>query len=349
MINTISPIHGCLLGCALGDSLGLPSEGMSRSAIAKRWGGRPLEQRLVWGRGMLSDDTEHTLLVADALAREPQYSPQFQRRLGRSLRWWLAAAPAGVGLATARAIGKLWLGFPPHRSGVCSAGNGAAMRSAIIGVYFSKESEAARRKAYALAACRVTHCDPRAEESVLLVAEAAACAALALPTGEILPRLQGVVTTGEMQQRWAIVIDQLGSQASMPAFCEAAGFHYGVSGYAPNTVAAALFAWLRYRGDFRAIVEACVAAGGDTDSLAAIAGAIAGAETNPEAVPKTWVRGLADWPVSQKYLDDLATALQQDLPTPPRPWWPVIVVRNAFFLAVVLSHGLLRAWYRLLR
>ena len=40
--------------------------------------------------------------------------------------------PAGVGLATARACLKLWLGFSPERSGIYSAGNGPAMRSAVL-------------------------------------------------------------------------------------------------------------------------------------------------------------------------------------------------------------------------
>ncbi|TVS08433.1 MAG: hypothetical protein EA424_28605 [Planctomycetaceae bacterium] len=41
--------------------------------------------------------------------------------------------PAGVGMATARACLKLWLGFPPKRSGVDSAGNGPAMGKAVLG------------------------------------------------------------------------------------------------------------------------------------------------------------------------------------------------------------------------
>src|SRR6478752_86083 len=65
MNRDLQLIHS-LLGTALGDSLGLPSEGMSRSRIAKRWKG-PLEQRFLFGRGMLSDDTEHTILSAQAL------------------------------------------------------------------------------------------------------------------------------------------------------------------------------------------------------------------------------------------------------------------------------------------
>jgi ADP-ribosylglycohydrolase len=59
-MKTNLPLTHSLLGTALGDSLGPPSEGMSRARIANRWKG-PLEQRFLFGYGMLSDDTEHTI------------------------------------------------------------------------------------------------------------------------------------------------------------------------------------------------------------------------------------------------------------------------------------------------
>jgi hypothetical protein len=54
------------------------------------------------------------------------------------LRGWLLSLPAGIGFATLRAILKLWLGFPLNRSGVYSAGNGPAMRVAVIGAFFRR-------------------------------------------------------------------------------------------------------------------------------------------------------------------------------------------------------------------
>ena len=79
----------------------------------------------------MSDDTEHTLILVQSLLKHPSDASAFQRTLAWQLRWWLLSVPAGVGLATARACGKLCVGFPPTRSGVFSAGNGPAMRSAI--------------------------------------------------------------------------------------------------------------------------------------------------------------------------------------------------------------------------
>lgn len=124
-----SLLENILLGTAVGDSLGLPAEGLSARRIKRRWPG-PWRHRFVCGQGMVSDDTEHTVFVAQCLAESPDDSEDFQRKLAWKLRLWLFCLPAGIGFATLRAILKLWLGFPPSRSGVFSAGNGPAMRSA---------------------------------------------------------------------------------------------------------------------------------------------------------------------------------------------------------------------------
>ncbi|MCA9618991.1 MAG: ADP-ribosylglycohydrolase family protein, partial [Myxococcales bacterium] len=135
--SRIEVLQGALVGTAVGDSLGLPYEGMSRRRVRRMVGGRRLRHRFALGRGMVSDDTDHACLVALALLRAQGDSQVFARVLARSLRWWLAGLPAGVGLGTLRAILKLWVGFGADRSGVWSAGNGPAMRAPIIGAYAS--------------------------------------------------------------------------------------------------------------------------------------------------------------------------------------------------------------------
>jgi len=92
--------------------------------------------RLAFGRGIVSDDTEHAFLVGQSLLVASGDVAAFRRALAGRLRWWFLGLPAGVGLATARACVKLCLGISPERSGVYSAGNGPAIRSASIGAYF---------------------------------------------------------------------------------------------------------------------------------------------------------------------------------------------------------------------
>lgn len=59
-------VVGCLLGTAVGDALGLPYEGLSRRRGQSMYGA-PDRYRFCFGKGMVSDDTEHTCMVAQAL------------------------------------------------------------------------------------------------------------------------------------------------------------------------------------------------------------------------------------------------------------------------------------------
>lgn len=334
-----SPLEKVLLGTAVGDSLGLPAEGLSAAHIARRWPGA-WKQRFFFGRGMVSDDTEHTVFVAQCLGKEPSDAAAFQRRLAWKLRWWILGLPAGVGFATLRAILKLWLGFPVGRSGVFSAGNGPAMRSPIFGVWFAHD--AARLKEFVRASTRLTHTDPRAETAALAVAQTTAWAArhsAGEETSEIWDFWRGA---GPEDQEWLTILQKMRAADeaghSVADLARALGLERGVSGYAYHTVPVALYAWLRHDGDFRACLEAVLRCGGDTDTVAAIAGGLAALRS---AIPTDWIETLRDFPISTPYLRRLAESLEAG---EPLPWfgWPILPLRNLGFLIIVLTHGFRR-------
>ncbi len=320
----------------MGDSLGLPAEGMSADRIARRWPG-PLRHRLLFGTGMVSDDTEHAVMTALSLTRHPADHTSFARDLGWRLQWWFAAVPAGVGLATARSALKLWCGVPPHRSGVMSAGNGPTMRAPVIGVHFANDPSA--RLAFADASTRLTHRDPRAVEAARMVAEAASMAAAGVTSPEaVLEALEQQVESNEMKVRFPLLREALAAGSDVRSFADRFGRKSGfVSGFAPDTTAAALFAWLRHRGDFPATVQAVIAAGGDTDTVAFVAASLAGIDAGVEGMPRDWIAGLRDWPLSARRLSS-----SEDLSGFRFPNWPLAVGRNGIFLAVVLAHGFRR-------
>lgn len=330
-------ILGSLLGTAVGDALGLPYEGMSRKRV-RAFG--DIRQWFLAGRGMFSDDTEHTLMLAAAWNANRDDVHRFQRCFGWKLRWWFLGLPAGVGLSTAKAILRLWLGFPPHKSGVRSAGNGAAMRSAILGVLWRED--AAKRREFVLAACRVTHTDPRAEESALLVAEAAVMASGRLPTCEVISALEEFITSEEMTKLFRTLKAGLETETSVLDFATQIGCERGVSGFAPNTVAVSLYAWLRHRGDFDSAIRAVITCGGDTDTVAAITGGISGAEVGENGIPQAWIDGICDWPRSVAHIRGLAESLADGSKPQPQAFWPFVLLRNSVFLAVVLLHGFRR-------
>ncbi|MBS1455118.1 MAG: ADP-ribosylglycohydrolase family protein, partial [Lentisphaeria bacterium] len=134
MDYSIEPrVTGLLLGTAAGDSLGLPGEHLGRKRWLRRFPG-PLRQRFLFGHGMISDDTEHTIMAAQAVLSSGGDPESFLLSFSWRLRYWLLFLPSGCGWGTLRSVIRLWSGLSPRESGVASAGNGAAMRSAVFGV-----------------------------------------------------------------------------------------------------------------------------------------------------------------------------------------------------------------------
>lgn len=336
---------GVLVGTAVGDALGLPMEGLS-ARRQQRLFPLPLRHRLVGRRGMVSDDTEHTFMLAQSLLESPGDPAAFQRSLARRLRWWLASLPAGVGFATLRAILKLWVGIPPSRSGVFSAGNGPAMRTALLGVYFSDNAE--RRREFVRASTQITHRDPRAEIAALAVAETAAWMAERRDDANAL--LQTLVSLSGLAE-WTTIVAKLHtalfSDQLVADFARALGAERGVSGYALQSVPVAICAALRHHDDFPSALTAAIACGGDTDTVGAIVGALVGARVGVAGIPASWRDGIAEWPRSLALLSRVGARLARQLETPSASgpvsyFWPAIPLRNLAFLTIVLAHGFRR-------
>ena len=347
-------LTGSLLGLAVGDALGLPMEGMSPRRAARVFRG-PLRHRLVLGRGMLSDDTEHACMTAQALLAARGDADRFARSLAWRLRWWLLGLPAAVGFGTLRAILKLWMGFPPRHSGVHSAGNGPAMRAPILGASFA-DDEAGLRAAVR-ASTRLTHRDARAEAGALAIALATAAAVRSpdstFDASALLAELRRASAGDEELSRALALAEENLQLGSTPRqFADALGLRGGISGYIHHTVPVALYCWLRAPGDFRAAITEVIALGGDTDTTAAIVGGMAGAHVGAAQLPTEWVGGLRDWPRSVSWLRRLGARLaaQRLAPSvsastalgPLRLFWPALLLRNLVFTAIVLLHGVRR-------
>lgn len=338
----IQAIEGCLLGCAVGDSIGLPYEGMS-ARRARRFAQLPLRHRFAFGRGMVSDDTDHAVFVAQALIRSGTEVDAFRRALAWRLRLWLLCLPAGIGWATLRGILRMWLGL--RESGVRSAGNGPSMRSGIIGAAVHSDLE--RRRALVAASTRLTHTDPKALAGALAVAEVTARIASGVwterpPTAELVILLNGISTdTG-----WRRCVDEVARACDAPDPIDAAQRAFagsnGVSGYVLHSVPFALVAWHYHYGDFRATIESVVQAGGDVDTVAAIAGAMAGTVGGPSGIPWDWIDGIMDYPHSAEYVRKLARRILDHSENVATYFSPMLFPRGVVFTALVLAHGFRR-------
>src|SRR5262245_19353151 len=96
-------IAGCLLGTAVGEQLGLACEGLSRRRQSRMFLDLEGYKLLPFGKGLCSDDTEHTCMVAQSLIetahfRDPDgMGRRFALNFARRLRFWLLGLPAGIG------------------------------------------------------------------------------------------------------------------------------------------------------------------------------------------------------------------------------------------------------------
>ena len=333
---THSAIVGAILGTAIGDAIGLPYEGMSKRR-GRRLIGEPTRHRFFLGRGMVSDDTEHTCMVAQALIVSGADTERFGRELARRFRWWLLGFPAGVGKATVQATLKLWLGSSPRNSGVFSAGNGPAMRSAILGAAVADRD---LLRELVRVSTRITHTDPKAEYGAWAVALAARLARGGVSPSAYLEelRLTSPLEAAEFLTRMERCVQSATSGQSTEAFAEAEGLGKGVSGYVYHTVPVALHAWLTHQHDFRGGVEAVVRCGGDTDTTAAIVGGIIGAGVGKEGIPAAWRDGLFEWPRTVAWMEALGERLAEGEPGPAPRLSVGVVGRNGLFFLIVLGH-----------
>jgi ADP-ribosylglycohydrolase len=342
-----------LLGTAVGDALGLPMEGLSKDRAARMYAGRP-RHRFLPGIGMVSDDTDHAVLVAQSLLAYRDSPANFRRRLAWSLRLWLLTLPSGIGFATLRSILKLWVGFDSKHSGVFSAGNGPAMRSAPIGAFFADAPE--QLDAFVAAGTRITHTDPRALTGARAVALLTAWAVRdelqeRPDIGPFVEVLRHASATEMADEEWRDLIENIrtacAQKLSVIEFADSLGLEQGVTGYVYHTVPVAAYAWYRHFGDFEGTISSVLACGGDTDTTGAIAGALAGAVVGDGGIPGDWLRGLRDWPRSRDLIGSIGAALGECSATdrscsPVGYFWPGLLPRNLLFLIVVLLHGIRR-------
>lgn len=342
-------ILGCLLGTAVGDALGLSSENLSKTRQRKLFSNLDV-YHFFFHKGMISDDTEHACMVAQALINSKGDDTKFLGELSRLFRLWILAIPPGCGKATGQAMLKLLLGWPGSKSGVFSAGNGPAMRSAIIGVCYGHDIE--KLKKLVRASARITHTDPKAEIGALAVAYAAYQAGLrdVIDPQFFIDSLREILDPAYAQE-FLIIMNKallsLNQGQSTELFAESIGLEKGISGYIYHTVPVAIHCWLSHQKEYRNGVKTIIRCGGDTDTTAAITGAIIGSSVGIQGIPQDWQNALWDWPRSKMWIKQLGETLYVSLRHDSFQKAVQInffkaFLRNVFFLVIVLTHGFRR-------
>lgn len=346
-IERETALVGCLLGGAVGDALGLPYEGLSPGR-ARRMLGAPDRYRLLGRWGMVSDDTEHACMTAHAYLAAKGDVRRFENSLAWRLRFWFLGLPAGIGLATLRAIIKLWIGFDARKSGVYSAGNGPAMRASVLGVAIN---DTMQLRIFVRAATRITHTDPKAEHGAFAIALAAHFSSRqdSISASEYLATLEHELGDPGRECTEVVrhAISCVDTGMSTLDFARSIGLEKGVTGYMFHTLPVVIHAWLSHPNDFSSALIAIIKCGGDTDTAAAILGGIVGARVGKAGIPVQWLAGLRDWPRSANRIERCGIELASDGSSGHASinmvtFAVAALVRNTVFMLIVLIHGFRR-------
>lgn len=337
--------------------MGLPMENLSARRVTKLFPNldRP---RFVFGFGMGSDDTEHACLTAQALLRSGGDRHRFRRSLAWRLRGWFLAGPAGIGRATLKACVKLWFGVPSHKSGVKSTGNGPAMRAAILFAAAGCPEEPDRLDCFYEPgfrpwigdSTRLTHIGPQTDDGAwvlwLTAREVSRGRSGPIDHQRLCfwnPDLTLFRADTDLGRNFLAIRSAYEANKSVAEFAAELKLTRGVTGYIAHTVPVAIYAFLKHPDDYRTAVESVIRLGGDTDSVAAVTGALVGARVGKAGIPKEWLDRWADWPRSVAWMEKLALKLaegkwrESPQPAVPLAWW-AIPFRNLFFFLVVLVH-----------
>lgn len=324
--------RGSLLGMAVGDALGAPLEGLSAQQIrshyrqvvdyvdgVRAWKRKPYRWRMP---GLYSDDTQQALVLAECLRTCGAVDPEWVGRVYQEManpRMGYLGAHRGVGRSFRQVMTDLEGGASPRDTGTASAGIGAAMRIAPVGLYYAAHD--GDLVPAVLDASLITHRDIRS----LAGAVAVAAAVRRLASGEVRepawlfllaaevaraedriatesPR--AVVAVGAYRHAMsrsiaftegvldkprdralALIVDEANRHGAEP-ICRRA-----TQGFPPALIPTCLYFLFTTDSFEEAIVEA-VNLGGDADTTGAILGAMAGAYYGVQAIPDRWLEGL---------------------------------------------------------
>lgn len=291
---------GALAGVALGDAMGMPAQTLPRAEIRAAYGritdfidpfpDHPVSHGL--RAAQVTDDTEQTLLLAGLLLENPEGFDD--HRWARALLDWEADVRARglrdlLGPSSKAALDALLAGTPADETGKGGTTNGAAMRIAPVGIACPSQ-DAGALVAKVAEACRVTHATREAIAAASAVAMAVSCGIdgadfeAALPAALEAARIGGTrgypVGEEDMAGRIARAVEAADSGGEEELLQVA-----GNSVASRESVAAAFGIVRLAQGDPWQAALLAANFGDDTDTIGAIACAMAGACAGIGAFP----------------------------------------------------------------
>lgn len=291
MEQLLDRAKGAIYGQAIGDALGLGTEGMTYEDMAWKYPHGITyyneifqdRHRKRWEIGDWTDDTDMMLCIANAVIEDNGVNFS---HIAQNFKGWAMGEPMGIGENTYKVLmigdyvehpfevsKKVW-----EMSHCQSAANGGLMRTSIVGL-FPKEVELC-----AANICRLTHYDPRCVGSCVIVSKLIR----SLVYDKSQPSYYDIL---KLARKYDDRIEEYIKLARSEDIDRLELQDDDSMGYTLRTLAAALWAYLHAR-TFEEGLLAVVRAGGDADTNAAVACAILGAKFGYSAIPEEYVEGL---------------------------------------------------------
>ena len=296
--SELQRFKGAMVGLAIGDALGGPTEFMSREELVAKHG--KVTDMIGGGwlnlkPGEYTDDTQMAERMAQAIVHKKGFDLE---EIGKEFVGWLNTDPKDVGGLTRESLELKRIGVPADQagqipwvmSGYENAGNGSVMRAAPVGLLTAFKS-VDEIDTTARASSAITHADPRATYGTAAINYATA-----------------LIIGGEPN-----VVDKVGAwlKDKNPVLSEAVlavkdmnAEDLRTSGYSVHTVQAAFWA-LHHAKSYVDGVLTVSNLGEDTDTAGATAGILLGAKFGVEGIPQSWRSQLQN----REGLEDLAVQI----------------------------------------
>jgi ADP-ribosyl-[dinitrogen reductase] hydrolase len=291
---------GALLGLACGDAVGTTVEFEARGSfdpVTDMVGGGPFSL----APGQWTDDTSMALCLATSLVCRDGFDPVDQ--MNRYVNWWQWGYLSStvecfdIGITTAKALQRYQATGDPYAGDTDprSAGNGSLMRLAPVVLHFLSDRAALRQNARL--SSMTTHAAVEAVDACELFADLLARA----------------IDGDAKASLWATSRDAHLSatvrQAADPSLRDKTVDQIRSSGYCIDSLEAAMWCFARSTS-FESTILTAANLGGDADTVAAIAGQLAGAHYGASAIPSRWLEQLA----MRAEIERLGVALLKTIP-----------------------------------
>ncbi len=295
--------RGSAIGTFIGDALGRAVEGWPAPAIRRSFG--ILEEMV---EGVYTDDTEMMMGIMESLHEVGRFDPgltgeKFLHNFNPT---------RGYGGRIYGVMDRLRKGIPWNQAGTDSWGNGSAMRIAPIGFFFYDDP--VKLKEAAIQSSIITHKHAKGIAGAVVQATAVGIATHMGLKGEAI-EVEGFINliiehTGEIDQEMLQQLERIKGigGGDLRATIDAISSHFYCDVSAIGAVPPAIASFLLSRG-FKESIVVAVNCGGDTDTLGAMSGAIAGAYYGYSQIPSQWLMSLENEGKGRDYILSLADRL----------------------------------------